>query len=70
MSLRLQKQIDQLRKDRDIDRAIINNLKTQNEWIIKEMKTGLRDVIERVVKQTIEIDVIEKSTDEKIKELM
>ena len=66
MSIKLQKQIDQLRLDRDADRETIRMLVSFKEWAIKEMQNGMLDVLERVIKQKLEIDVVEKSTDQKL----
>ncbi|RKZ95338.1 MAG: hypothetical protein DRQ40_03880 [Gammaproteobacteria bacterium] len=60
MSLRQQRQIDLL-----LDR--VAKLEKQNAWMLREMKSGLSDVIERVVRKKIEIDYSQElTTDQKI----
>lgn len=63
MSLNLQRQIVQLRKDRDEDRRKI-------QWLTTQLKTGLQDVIERMIINNFEIEASVKSDDEKIKDLL
>lgn len=63
MSLNLQRQIVQLRKDRDEDRRKI-------QWLTTQLKTGLQDVIERMIINNFEIEASVKSDDEKIKGLL
>jgi len=60
MSFRQQRQIDLL-----LDR--VAKLEKQNAWMLREMKSGLSDVIERVVRKKIEIDYSQElTTDQKI----
>lgn len=63
MSLNLQRQIVQLRKDRDEDRRKI-------QWLTTQLKTGLQDVIERMIINNFEIEAKPKSDDEKLKDLL
>lgn len=63
MSLNLQRQIVQLRKDRDEDRRKI-------QWLTTQLKTGLQDVIERMIINNFEVEATVKSDDEKIKDLL
>lgn len=70
MSLKLQRQVDDLKKRLDAANRKIEGLERENKWIRREMQNGLRDIIERVVRETIEINVEKQSTDEKIMELM
>jgi len=65
MSLAQQKQIDLLRKD-------VKELKRQNAWVINEIKNKMSDVLERVIKKTIDIDIVERemTDDEKLTDLL
>lgn len=63
MSLAQQKQIDLLKSQ-------VATMRSEMAWVKREIKTGLQDVIERVVRENIEIDIEEKTTDEKIKDLI
>ena len=62
MSLKLQRQIDIQRKE-------IDKLNKKVEWLIREMKSGLKDVIERVIAQNIEIDISDGCTTKRQEEL-
>lgn len=44
--------------------------KLENEWMKEQMRTGLTDVINRVVKDTIEVELTEKTDDEKLTDLL
>jgi len=70
MSLKLQRQVDDLKKRLDAANRKIAGLERDNKWIRREMQNGLRDIIERVVRETIEINVEEQSADEQIMELI
>jgi len=70
MSTKLREDIGKLNKRLDAANRKIAGLERDNKWIRREMQNGLRDIIERVVRETIEINVEEQSTDEQIMELI
>ena len=48
----------------------IVELESFQTWARKQMQSGMLEILERVIKQNLEINIIEKSIDEKIKELI
>ena len=54
----------------------LSKLKTKVEeqertimWMREQMRTGMKDIIERVVRETVEVDIQDKSTTEQLKDL-
>jgi len=75
VSLKLQRQIDQLRKDREKDRKKINEISNTVYWLSSQLRSGLSDVatiaVTKILEQGLEAEIVkEKSTDEQLTELL
>ena len=70
MSLAHARQIAKLIKRVNALEKLTQELKTTSDWQTKQMETGLADIIERVVKETIEIGFVEPTVDDELKLLM
>lgn len=67
---KLKKQVKKQSQDiEDLNQKLQNQQVTIN-WMQREMKSGLRDIIERVVRDTIEIDVIHKDENKELADLL
>jgi len=59
-------------EEKDIAKdALIRELQTSFAWLKKEVQSGMADVMERFLKDNVEIDIVEsKSTDDLLRELV
>lgn len=74
MSLKLERQIEKLIKDRAKDRALIDELVLFKDWVRREMRDGMTNLatvtVRKILEQGIEAHIVEPTTDEKLEELM
>jgi len=67
MSLKLEREITRLRKELDKERKRI-------DWLIAQLKNNMSDIatatVTKILEEGLEADVVEKSTDDQIKELI
>lgn len=75
MSIKLQRQIDQLIKRQSIQGKEINALKikvvdleVKYGWLEREVRSGMLDTMERVISQNLEIEI--KTPDQKLIEAL
>tara|TARA_R110000850_G_C9996087_1_gene467937 strand:- start:1866 stop:2135 length:270 start_codon:yes stop_codon:yes gene_type:complete len=70
MSLKLQKQIDQLRKDRDEDRVTIKELATQYDWFMGQAKDGFKDILARMADSAKDYEFQQENEEPTLPELV